>query len=550
MSRPPPPADQPLDLPPPQRGGWRYALAFPNRKAVGAANLGFQAVHGLLAALPGAQCRRAFADAADGDLGSADAVAFSLSFEGDYPAALGMLAAAGLPLRTAERTRGHPLVLAGGVGPTLNPEPLAPFVDAFLLGEAEAALPLLHAFLADRRGQDRGELLAALADARLPGVYVPSRYEVEEAGGAVVARRPLGDAPVRVDRQWAPCPWDPARTRVRTPDDAFGGAYLLEVSRGCPHGCRFCAAGHLTRPTRFLPREVLAPWIALGARAAGKLGLVGAAVSDHPDFAALGEAALAAGAAFTVSSFRAENLDPARLALLVRGGLRTLTVALEAGTEPLRRFLGKGLGEEDLLRAAGLAGEAGLRALRVYAMVGLPGEADADVEALAEVAGRAHRALGSGQVTLSAAPFVPKPQTPLQGEAMASEGVLKRRLRLLVARGARQDGVQVAVEPARAARVQGLLSRGGRAVAPLLEAVARGGDWRGALRSPVAAAVLDHPRDPGERFPWSFVSGAPAPAYLAAEAAAARTGRPPHPCRPGPCRACGVCGSPQDPTQG
>ncbi len=506
------------------------------------ANLGFQAVLGLVHGAHGAVCHRAFADRArtveaGRTLAEYDVVALSLSFEGDYPAALAALAGAGIPLRAALRDGRHPLVLAGGVGPTLNPEPLAPFVDAVLLGEAEAGLDRLHRFLLEHRALPRPGLLAALADARQPGVYVPGRYAVDPSGG----RTALGGAPDRVDRVWVPGPWEPARTRILAPDDALGGAYLLEVSRGCPHGCRFCAAGYLTRPSRFLPVDVLVPLARRAARDVGRVGFVGAAVSDHPGFASLARAVLDAGGGFSVSSFRAENLTPENVELLVRGGLRTLTVAIEAGTERLRRMLGKGLDAEDLLAAARLAGRAGLRAVRVYAMVGLPGETDQDVEALVDLAVRARAALGGGTVTLSVAPFVPKPHTPLQWEAMAPEPVLRRRLRLVRARCGRHKGVGATVEPPRAARLQGLLGRGGREVADLLERAVVSGDWRSPLRGPEAARILDRPLDPAEPVPWGFVGGTPGTGHLLRERAAALAGRPAAPCTPGPCRACEVC---------
>ncbi len=444
-----------------------------------------------------------------------------------------------MPLRAEDRTDRHPLVLAGGVAPTLNPEPLAPFLDVVYVGEAETGLKTLHEFLRGHRSPGRTELLTALADARLAGVYVPSRYAVSRRDG-ILQRQALGGAPHRVDRVWADVPWDPARTRVWCRDDAFGGAYLLEVSRGCPHGCRFCAAGHVSRPARFLPLSTLEPHARFGALEIGKVGLVGAAVSDHPDFRALAESVLSLGSACTVSSFRAENLDPATIELLVRGGLQTLTVALEAGTEELRGRLGKELGEEDLLRAARLAGAAGVTNLRVYAMVGLPGEEEEDVRALAEVVVRAREAMGRGSVTLSVAPFVPKPHTPLQWEAMAPEATLRKRIRLLQSLCGRATGVRAVAETPKWARVQGFLARAGREAAPLIETAVRTGDWRGVLRSALASRVLDRPWDASAPVPWDFLGGMPSPEHLLRERDAGGTA-PPVPCAPGTCRACGVC---------
>lgn len=519
-----------------------YAVVYPNRRVVGLANLGLHTVAGILGELPGAECHVAFADS-DGTLesgrglGTYDVVALTLSFEGDYPEALRQLLRAGIPLHSHQRSADDPLVVAGGVAPSLNPEPLAPFADAIFLGEAEAGVAALHAFLAAHRHRPRPELLAALADAALPGVYVPSRYRVTEEGAAI-RREALGGAPSRVDRVWAPPPWPPAHSRRLTADDAFGGAYLLEIGRGCPHACRFCATGYLHRPVRFLPAAALLPYLEEGVRTAGRIGFVSAAVSNHPELETLFEAVLERGGSFGVSSFRAESLTPGRLELMRRGGLRTLTVALEAGTPALRRALGKDLTEQEVLDAAGLAGDAGLDGLRLYAMVGLPGEQDSDVEALAEVAVRVRRALGRGTLTLSVAPFVPKPHTPLQWAPMASEAVLRRRLRLVESLGRRERGVQVLTEAPKGARVQGLLSRGSRAVAEALEAVARGGPWRTVLQSELARQVLDQPWDPAAPLPWGFVGATPHPDHLRTQAL---PGAALAPCRAGTCRACGVC---------
>ncbi|MBI5017988.1 MAG: radical SAM protein [Deltaproteobacteria bacterium] len=545
------PSEQVLELPGPAGAvDLSCALVYPNRHGLGMANLGFQAVFALLSGLPGSLCHRAFSDyprtvEAGRALRDYDLVALSLSFEGDYPEALRLLAAGGVALRSEARGSRDPFVLGGGVAVTLNPEPLAPFLDAVFLGEAEAGLLPLHAFLRDHRGLPRPELLEALADARVPGVYVPSRYDVAEADGRVLSRRPQGKAPETVARRWAECPWDPARTRISTPDDAFQGAYLLEISRGCPHACRFCAAGHATRPARFLPLETLEPFLRLGAREVGRLGLVGAAVSDHPRFKELAEAILDLGAGFTVSSFRAENLDEEVLALLARGGLKTLTVALEAGSERLRRRLGKEIGRDDVLRAARLAAGAGLHRLRIYAMVGLPGEADEDLGALAELATEARSALGGGTVTVSAAPFVPKAHTPFQWETMAPEPLLRSRIRLLEKLLGRRTAVRVVAETPKWSRVQGLLARGGRSIAPLLEQAAATGEWRAVLRSAEARAVLDRERDVDEALPWDVVTGGPSTEHLRRERAASLRGEPPVPCRPGRCSVCGVCPLPQ-----
>jgi len=196
-----------------------------------------------------------------------------------------------------------------------------------------------------------------------------------------------------------------------------------------------------------------------------------------------------------------------------------------------------------LLEAAALAGEAGLDGLKVYAMVGLPGETDADMQELAELIELARRAMGRGMLTLSVSAFVPKPQTPLQWAPMAAEKVLRSRIRILQSLCRRVRGVKVVAESPKAARAQSLLSRGGREVGGLLEQVARDGNWRRVLQTETARRVLDRERDPGATLPWDFIDETPSRDYLLRQREAGLSGFPAQPCRPGSCRVCGVCSS-------
>src|SRR5512133_2790542 len=255
------------------RGGRQsWALVYANRWAVGMANLGVHAVYRLLNEPADVLCERAFLPEGPGEprtiesdrpLSGFDVIAFSLSFEEDYVRIPEILARAGLPIRAADRGVGHPLVIAGGIAVQINPEPVAPFFDAMLVGEAEPLLPPLVALLGAARGAspERPELLDAIA--RLPGSYVPSRYDVGYAPttggeGWVTRFEPLRGAPARVRRQWAADVGGLATARaVETPDARFGDLHLVEVARGCLWGCRFCAAGLVQRPYREVSEAVL-----------------------------------------------------------------------------------------------------------------------------------------------------------------------------------------------------------------------------------------------------------------------------------------------------
>ncbi|PLX38934.1 MAG: hypothetical protein C0608_11685 [Deltaproteobacteria bacterium] len=503
-----------------------FALVFPNRLSVGISNLGVQTIYGLITESD-ASCELFFSD---GPLNknvtppsSFGTIAFSLSFEGDYPGVVAFLLNNGLEPIAENRDEVHPLVVAGGMAITINPEPLSAFIDVFYLGEAEGTFPSLIDFLIENRGAGRGELLKLLKKQNIPGIYIPEKT-----------------APTPVAVQKAPPGWEPAHTRIISEEDAFSGAYLLEVSRGCPHGCRFCATGYINRPTRFIPVSDLEPWIIEGAKITGRLGFVGAAVSDHPRFKEIAEFALTHAGSFTLSSFRAENINDEYLSLLKQGGQRTLTVALEAGCEDLRLKVGKKMKDEVLLKAAALARSHDIRTLKIYAMVGLPGETDGDIDSLIDLVTKARREMGRGVVNLGVSPFVPKPNTPFQWEAMASRDTLTRRIRAIKSGAGKVKGLNVSAESPKWAQVQGLLSRAGREAGRWLAENPGSGDWNRILKSPEAEAILGA-KPLGSRLPWDFITNVPSPRSLLGEAERAKALNPPQACPSKGCEPCGLC---------
>jgi len=500
----------------------RVALCFPGGYRAGMSSLGFQTVLWGFARQPGVLVERVFLEEAGLEVmdaafppGAADLFAFSISCENDYEGLLRALGLAGLPLRAADRGRGAPLVVAGGFAPSLNPEPLAAFVDAVAVGEGEELLaPLARAARAWRG--DPAATRAGLA--AIPGIYVPALYEPRYAAdGTLEAFEAAPGAPPRV-RRAAVADLDawPTRSRTVAPGSEFEELCVLEVNRGCGRGCRFCAAGSVVRPLRHRSLGALRAAAAETVGLHPRLGLLGAAVADHPDLLELARGLDAAGRGFSLSSLRVERCEPELLELLARGGTRTVTLAPETGSERLRLAVGKRVSDAQLLEAAGRAAAAGMRQVKLYFMVGLPTETAADRDAIADLVARVrHRLLAERRektslvrlaVTLGC--FVPKAWTPFQWHPFAGVRQLRDALGQ-VRRGLRRvPNTAVTQDLPKWSRVQALLSLGDRRAGEILErAVLLDGDWeRAARESPVNPDFFVlRGRDRDELLPWDFV---------------------------------------------
>lgn len=517
-------------------GRLRIALVFPNTYHVGMSNLGFQTIYWHLNQRPDIVCERAFLPDPEDlpehqrlrvpvlslesqrPLAEFDCVAFSTTYENDYLNMLHILALSRIPVRAAERGPTDPLVTMGGVCAWSNPEPLAPFVDWFFLGEGEESshevFELWQRIQEAERQPDvaRAEFFRALLG--IEGIYVPRFYDVKyhEDGtvGEVVPHR-QAPLPVRKRRLRRTDDYD-TLSMVRTVNTEFGEMALLEVGKGCGRGCRFCMEGEIYRPVRHRHMDAILRAADTALQRGRRIGLVGACVSDYPWIDELIAALRAKGVEVSLSSVRADSLSPGLVRGLLESGTRTLTIAPEAGTERLRTVIHKSLTDQRLFEAVDLIADSGVPRVKMYFMIGQPTETAEDVDGIIRLAKAArHRILQKrrdpkslAELTVGVSSFVPKPWTAFQWCAMAEVRALDEKIHHL-RRELRRVGIRFTHDVPKWAYLQAVLARGDRHVGDLLSlALSHGGNWKRALRewprNPDFYAGRERPL--AERFPW------------------------------------------------
>lgn len=560
------------------RGGkLSIALVYPNYYRLGMSNLGFQIVYHLFNKRSDVVAERVFLP--EGQelslyLQSGNAllslesqiplpefhlVAFSLSFENDFPNILKILEMGKIPLLAEERLNSHPFVMAGGITTFLNPESLASFIDFFLLGEAETSLNrFIDLFLEiGSRNVLRKEVLKFLAK-NMEGMYIPSFYQPEyQKDGRLKSFFPKeSDAPEKIRRTYSleggSVDGQVPMSKITTPDTEFSDKILMEMGRGCGRSCRFCAAGYVYRPPRFYKEADLILSTEKALEKCDRVGLLAAAVSDIPGIENVTSMIVKHGNSFSVSSLRADSLTKRLLVHLKQAGQRTLAIAPEAGSERLRRVINKHLTRKDIMDSVTLISEMSDFSVRLYFLIGLPTETGADVEAIvALVKGIRHHMIKAsseigriGKIIVSVNCFVPKPFTPFQWFPLDQLSSLKEKQKLIKRGLGKEGGIKVNSDFPKWAYIQALLSMGDRRVGKILLASHRlGGDWTKALRfSDVNPDFFVYrPKDLDEILPWDFIDSGISKAHLVTEYRLALEARESDICRLGECFRCGVC---------
>ena len=458
-------------------------FAFPNEYTVGITSLGYQIVWATLAVRSDIEVSRLFTDIREQLPRHPELLGFSLSWELDYVNILNLLESLEIPIWASKRTDNHPIVFGGGPVFTANPEPFADFFDVILLGDGENLIDNFIDACKEVRKADRLTKLRHLA--QVPGVYVPSLYEVTylDAAEGIKSIQPVDSGiPSMVEKQTYRGNTLSASTVV-TEKAAWENIYMVEVVRSCPEMCRFCLASYLTLPFRTASLEgSLIPAIDRGLAVTNRLGLLGASVTQHPEFEALLDHLNHPkydGVRLSLSSVRTNTVTVKLAEILTNRDSKSVTIAVESGSDRLRTIVNKKLTNDEIIQAAINAKAGGLKGIKLYGMAGIPGEEMEDLEETVAMMRAIRKAAPGLRLTLGCSTFVPKSHTPFQWFGVNKDA--EKRLKFLD-KELRKLGLEFRPESYNWSVIQGLLSRGDRRLSRLLELVRHYGDTLGSYR--------------------------------------------------------------------
>jgi radical SAM superfamily enzyme YgiQ (UPF0313 family) len=500
-------------------GRIKAVIVFPNSYYLGMSSLGFQVICYEINQHPDASCERAFFQESNAlprsfetqrPLSKFDIIGFSISFELDYFNILQTLLMAGIPLKSSERSHKDPFIIAGGISPSFNPEPLSDCIDAFFIGDGEE---VIHEFLSAYQDHqsDRRELIKALS--KIKGIYIPSLYEASYSDDGTLS----GFFPETKIERRVITNLDQYETtsRILTPDTEFANTFLMEVSRGCAHRCKFCVGSYVQKFRFRSADSIIGMSQSDLAQKAQKIGLVGSSITDHPHIDKIVESLVDMGRKITVASMRADSVSEAMLTALVLSKQKSITLAPEAGSDRLRKVIGKDISLDSVFGVIESAIAKGIKGIKLYFMIGLPTETQDDVDAIVSVVGNAKKLMQSTlklstslRLSISVSPFVAKPQTPFQWFAMENEKSLTKKLQYLKREIAKIGGVRWSSSSARLSTIQGVLSLGDRKLAKVLyDMQVKNLSWDRSLNENGIRQefYIERQKEYDERFPWDHI---------------------------------------------
>ena len=477
-----------------EKGFYKLQMAYPAIEAFALSSLGYMWLYKIADMKEGIDVERVYTDSnkilfRNKDVG---AIAFSLSFDFDFMGVFEILERLNIPFLASQRNESHPLIFAGGPVITTNPEPLKDVFDFMMIGDGEGNFDKVLEIL-----RDNSREVALNKLSTLDGIYIPGMQSVKKVTENISS---VIYTPVLSDKSY------------------FKDTFIVEVARGCMNRCAFCTASYLNLPFRCYEFDKLINYIDFGLKYTNKLALLGAQISAHPQFTDIMkyiEKKIDAGVPIElgISSLRTDSVTPELIRTLVKGGQKTSTIAIEAASDRLRRFINKNLKEEQILDAIRISRENGLRGLKIYSMIGIPEENENDIEEFLCLAKKIKKNNPGFEITFSFSTFVPKPQTPFQWARRESSKSLETKQRYLEKNLAKL-GVGVKFSSIKWDYWQTILSRGDDSLTPFLIEVYFKGGKLGAYK----AALKDHKIDISKfveelpiknPLPWDFIENYP-----------------------------------------
>lgn len=494
------------------------ALIYPNKYNVGMSNLGFQGIYGILNKIPDVVCERAFLpDEIDlqeyirtntplfsyeskTPLSKFDIIAFSISFENDYPNIAKIFKLSKIPIRSFERKDYHPLVIMGGVCAFFNPEPVAEFFDICFIGESEEML--LEFLEVYRNSSNKHEVIHNSID--IKGLYIPSLYNISyNESGLILKRQYINSAPEYIKRRvFIDFSEYPLSTSILTPETEFSEMYLIEAMRGCPWNCRFCITNKIYKPVREKKLDDIKKEINSALLLTKRVGIISPSLSDYKY---ANEILKIPGVDFSITSLRA-GIKSAELVKILKNH-KSISIAPEAGSDRLRKVINKRISEQDILETSEILLKEGIENLRLYFMIGLPTETEKDINGIINITKKIRELSENGNIILSISTFVPKPFTPFQWHKMEEYKTIRSRLNTIKKALYNLKGVKIFHDLPKYAYMQCLFSLGDRRISNVIENMSETDDWQKAcsISNINPDFYIFRKRTFEEVLPWDFI---------------------------------------------
>ena len=465
-------------------GDYNLLMAFPAVESFALASLGYLWLFKIADTFEGINAQRASTDNIP-YIENLNAIAFSLSFDFDFAGTFEIMEKLNIPLFAKERNDNYPIIFAGGPAITMNPRPYEAFFDFMLIGDGEENFKQILEIL--KENNNKQEILKLISE--IEGVYFPSNNTKKVSANL----KEVIYTPIISDKSY------------------FKNTFIIEISRGCMNRCAFCTASYTNLPYRYYEYEKIIKTIEYGLKETNKIALLGAQISAHPQFREIMKhirKKIETGSPIElgISSLRTDAVSPDIIKTLVLGGQRHSTIAIEAASERLRKFINKNLSEDQILRAVSVARENGLKGLKVYSMIGIPYENEDDINEFLNLAKKIKAQNKGFNIEFSFSSFVPKPQTPFQREKREDTGTLEKRQKYLEKEFGK-IGVAAKFSSIKWDYWQSIISRGGVELAPFLVEVYKNGNKLGSYKAAQKKLNLEFKLSfsPEETLPWEII---------------------------------------------